>query len=78
MIRSILAVFVLAVVAAAASAEAKWNGAGWYQVEDVIDDGWIYAGPFGDKDGCEASLPADDDMSEFYCEYLATKPAWDY
>jgi hypothetical protein len=78
MIRSAFAFLVLALAAGAAMAEPKWNGAGWYQIEDIDIDGWIYAGPFGSKEACDAALPADDDMAVYYCEYLETKPSWDY
>jgi hypothetical protein len=78
MIRSTVACLLLVCAAAAATAAAKWNGAGWYQIEDVFDDGWIIAGPFSDKGSCDASLPADDEEAEFYCEYLASQPSWDY
>ena len=77
----IAALFFAAAIAAtrtAASAEAvHWNGAGWYGIEDVVEWGWIISRPYADKASCEAPLPAADDESEFYCEYLAAKPAWD-
>lgn len=77
--RTILcALIVAAPPLAAAAAEVHWTSPGWYQVEDVEVDGWIYAGPFSTEADCKSSIPADDDVSVFYCEYLATKPGWDY
>ncbi len=54
-----------------------WNGAGWYGVADVVDWGWIINGPFADEQSCNAQLPANDDETEYYCEYLGEKPGWD-
>ncbi len=61
-----------------AAAEVHWTSAGWYQVEDVDIDGWIYGGPFSTEADCKSTLPPDDDEATFYCEYLASKPAWDF
>lgn len=77
MLRAIVGMFALVACAAAATAEPKWNGAGWYQIEDVEVDGWIIAGPFDSEDACKATLPPNDDVSMFYCQYFASKPAWD-
>ena len=74
---SVSASVIAATCAAASAAEVHWNGAGWYGIEDVVDWGWIISGPYADQASCEAPLPADDDESEFYCEYLSEKPAWD-
>jgi hypothetical protein len=76
--RAIVAAVVFVLSASAALAESRWNGAGWYQIEDVEIDGWIYAGPFESEAACNATLPPDDEEGEFYCHYLAEKPAWDY
>ena len=75
--RKCLALLLAAGIAAAHAAEVHWNGAGWYGIADAVDFGWIEAGPYQDKASCEASLPADDADVEYYCEYLAAKPAWD-
>jgi hypothetical protein len=74
---SISAAALVAARGDAMAAEVHWNGAGWYGIEDVVDWGWIISGPYGDQASCEAQLPADDEESEFYCSYLAEKPAWD-
>ena len=69
--------------AAPAAAEPRWNGAGWYQIEDVEVWGWIINGPYWSEPDCKSTLPADDYdeyadyYSTFYCEYLETKPDWD-
>jgi hypothetical protein len=77
--RAILSALIFAaLVAPAAAATVNWTSPGWYQIEDVDIDGWIYAGPFSTEADCKSSLPADDDEAMYYCEYLATKPAWDY
>lgn len=70
MLRSIVAALALAVCAAAALAAPKWNGAGWYQIEDMAIDAWIYLGPYASEDACKATLPANDDEAEYYCQYL--------
>jgi opacity protein-like surface antigen len=75
--RIVLALVFVAGIAGATAAELHWNGAGWYGVADAIEFGWIETGPYADKASCDASLPADDEEVEYYCEYLATKPAWD-
>ncbi len=74
---SLSAAVIVATGTGASAAEVHWNGAGWYGIEDVVEWGWIISGPYADKAGCEAPLPAAADESEFYCEYLAAKPAWD-
>ena len=76
--RSMVAVLALAACATVAVAAAKWNGAGWYQIEDFGDIGGIYAGPFATKEACDATLPAADEEAEYYCQYLETRPNWDF
>ena len=62
---------------ASAAEDVHWNGAGWYGIADVIEWGWIVSGPFADEDSCKATLPADDDETKYYCEYLSERPDWD-
>lgn len=77
--RAIFCAVIVALVAApAVAAVVNWSSPGWYQIEDVDIDGWIYAGPFSTEADCKSTLPANDDEAIYYCEYLATKPAWDY
>jgi hypothetical protein len=72
-----------ALAAQPAAAEPRWNGAGWYQIEDLEIWGWIYSGPYWSEVDCKASLPATqyDDLGDYYvtyyCEYLDTRPSWD-
>jgi hypothetical protein len=73
-----VAVLALAACATMALAASKWSGAGWYQIEDLGDYGGIYAGPFATKEACEATLPTDDEEAAYYCQYLETKPSWDF
>jgi hypothetical protein len=77
--RAIFCALIVAMAAAPlAAATVHWTSPGWYQIEDVDIDGWIYAGPFSTEADCKSSLPAADDEAVYYCEYVATQPAWDY
>lgn len=77
--RTILcALIVVAAASPAAAAVVHWTSPGWYQIEDLEVDGWIYAGPFSTEADCKSTLPTDDEEATYYCEYHATKPAWDY
>ena len=78
----VIAALALSLDAVAAASLVHWNGAGWYQIEDVVidgawQDGWILAGPFDSKTACEEKLPGGDKTFERYCEYLESKPSWD-
>ena len=75
--RTILALMFVAGIGSAVAADLHWNGAGWYGIADDVDWGWIVTGPYSDEQSCKASLPQNYDEVEHYCEYLATKPAWD-
>ncbi len=73
----------LLAAATPAAAAPKWNGAGWYQIEDAEVWGWIVNGPYWTEADCKATLPApyyDEEYgyySYFYCEHLAAQPEWD-
>ena len=67
----------VAALAGAASAAPKWNGAGWYVVEDGMDGLYVDSGPYASKETCEANRPANDEYADYACEYLSTRPTWD-
>lgn len=77
MLRIVVVMLALVVGASPAWAAPKWNGAGWYQISDDPDRIKILAGPFGDQDTCNATLPANDQDAEYYCSYLEARPSWD-
>ena len=63
---------------ASALAAAKWNGAGWYQVSDMVMVGnQIERGPYESKDLCLATLPENQKDIDYSCMYLSERPDWD-
>lgn len=77
MLRLIVVLLALVGASTAAFAASKWNGAGWYQIADAFESAEIIAGPFSDKDACNATLPANDQDFDYYCNYLDARPSWD-
>ncbi|MFM9863598.1 MAG: hypothetical protein ACKVRO_08320 [Micropepsaceae bacterium] len=77
-IRVALIAFVLAAALAVPLAAAPvWNGAGWYVVSDTEVGPFVEKGPYASKEDCEAAKPANDDMADYFCDYLSTQPSWD-
>lgn len=72
-----VALVLAAAFVGAASAASKWNGAGWYVVEDGIGGLFVESGPYASKEACEPNRPASEDYADYACEYLSTKPTWD-
>ena len=58
-----------------AAASPVWAGPGWYQVECSPGGYRLVAGPFGDSNACESTLPDDEDEQEFSCQNFAEKPS---
>ena len=76
-LRIALAAFTVMALATAAIAAPKWNGAGWYVVGEDMGGGWVETGPYASKEACDSARPADNEDEMYYCEYHATRPAWD-
>jgi hypothetical protein len=70
--------FAAGLVVGQAQAEEKrhWTAPGYYYIEKTKDGPIIWQGPFKDEESC-ARLDAEDGDPNFYCAYLAAKPAWD-
>ena len=64
-------------LAAAASAEPYWKGAGWYVIADTIVGPFVWSGPYASKEECEPKQPANEEDADYGCEYLSEQPAWD-
>ncbi len=52
----------------------QWNGAGWYGMDGNLYWEELVNGPFVNEATCKANLPADNDDSVYFCEYLSERP----
>jgi hypothetical protein len=80
-------------LATAVHAASRWNGEGWYQTLDhsVLGNStfkMIYLGPYDSEANCLKVLHPDyvdpglesgdpDELNDFSCTQLNTRPAWD-
>jgi hypothetical protein len=76
-IRIALAALALGAFATAATAQPKWNGAGWYVVAEFMGGIWVEKGPFASKEACESAKPPYTGDEVYNCDYLEKRPAWD-
>jgi hypothetical protein len=80
-VSAIVVVFAI-VVLLPAIAYAAWSGKGWYQVDrvDMAMGGlvmpYFWSGPFQTEIACKGTLPKNDVMSKYSCEYRASNPGW--
>jgi hypothetical protein len=81
-----------AILVSSVAATPRWNGPGWYQVNEVSQQGRVlfsllYLGPYASQEDCIAVLhmdytdpgeTADEDMfNDYSCVNLAAQPDWD-
>lgn len=72
------AVTLLALLGAQPASAQVWAGAGWYQVAYTPNGRSLWAGPYADRNTCEASLPASDDYADYGCDHFDSRPDWGY
>jgi hypothetical protein len=76
--RWFLIIVVLFVSSSAAYADIHFSSPGWYEYEDGIDGYFLMSGPYAYQATCQAYLRPGDEYGDFYCQYFASRPSWDY